>query len=30
MLAALENLNDSKEIDRAWENLEENNKTIAK
>jgi hypothetical protein len=29
-LAALENLNYSKEINRAWENLEENIKTIAK
>ena len=29
-LAALQNLNDSKEIDRAWENLEEGIKTIAK
>jgi hypothetical protein len=28
-LAALENLNDSKEINRAWENLEENIKTVA-
>jgi hypothetical protein len=29
-LAALENLNNSKEINKAWKNLEENIKTIAK
>jgi len=28
--AALENLNDSKDINRAWENIKENIKTTAK
>jgi hypothetical protein len=27
--AALENLNDEKDINRAWENIKENNKTSA-
>ena len=30
MLAALENLNDSEDINRAWENIKENIKTSAK
>jgi len=30
MFAALENLNDSKNINRAWENINENIKTLAK
>jgi len=30
MFAALENLNDNEDINRAWENIEENIKTTAK